>query len=49
MITDMIKYYGTTYVWKMPNIQQDFVLHGFKFDDELPNEQTSLTPITFQK
>ena len=36
------KYYtvlrGTTCVWKMQNIQQDFVLHAFKYDDELWNE-----------
>ena len=28
----------TTCVWKMQNIQQDFVLHAFKSDDELRNE-----------
>ena len=29
---------GTTYVWKMQNIQQEFVLRAFKSDDELRNE-----------
>ena len=29
---------GTTCVWKMQNIQQEFVLHAFKSNDELPNE-----------
>ena len=31
---------GTTYVWKMQNIQQEFVLYAFKSDAE----QTFLTP-----
>ena len=26
---------GTTCVWKILNIQQDFVLHAFKSDDEV--------------
>ena len=29
---------GTICVWKMQNIQQEFVLHAFKSDDELQNE-----------
>ena len=29
---------GTTCVWKMQNIQQEFVLHAFKLDDELRNK-----------
>ena len=28
----------TTHVWKMQNIQQEFVLHVFKSDDELRNK-----------
>ena len=29
---------GVTCVWKMQNIQQEFVLRAFKSDDELRNE-----------
>ena len=29
---------GTTCEWKMQNIQQTFVLHAFKSDDEMRNE-----------
>ena len=36
------KYYkvlqGTTCVWKMQDIQEHFVLHAFKSDDELRNK-----------
>ena len=30
--------HGTTCVWKLQNIQQEFVLHAFKSDDELRNK-----------
>ena len=39
MVTNVIKLIReTTYIWKMQNIQQEFVSHAFKSDEEWQND-----------